>query len=155
MKKFKWRLQQVLDVKIKQEQLKRGELLELTERLASKRSELLMRRHMLEALLTKIGRLEPQERLGRQELFLKHCVADDEQVRRLKDEIAALEQEQKKKIDEVLKIRRFRESLERLRAEAEQRYVREQERIEQKQADERAALACARNDRWCELPPRG
>ena len=54
--------------------------------------------------------------------------------------IEELEAKQKEKIAEVLKLRRFKESLERLREQAKKRYIEEQDKIEQKQLDETATL---------------
>ena len=71
MRKFEWRLQRVLDIKKKEEQTKRTELLELTEKLASARSELLFQKKILENLITEISTQKSRERLKRQELFLK------------------------------------------------------------------------------------
>jgi len=55
MKRFVWRLQRVLDIRKKEEQKARAELLELTERLAGARGELLAQRKMLELSLIHIS----------------------------------------------------------------------------------------------------
>ena len=55
-----------------------------------------------------------------------------------------LETKQKEKIAEVLKIRRFKEALERLREQAKKKFIEEQEKLEQKQLDEMATLSFAR-----------
>lgn len=54
MKRFTWRLQKVLDIKSQQEQLKRNELFRIAEQLAVKRGELLMRRRILQDLVTEV-----------------------------------------------------------------------------------------------------
>lgn len=146
MKRFVWRLQRVLDVKIKEEQIKRTELFRLTEQLAAKRGELLMRRRILQNLLANIRRDSSPERLNTQEFFLRRAAVDDEQIRRIKEEIAALEVRHREKTAEVLAARRFKEGLERLRAQAKEAYLREQERLEQKELDERTAIVFARNE---------
>ena len=51
MKRFVWRLQRVLDIKKKQEQKTRAELLELTGKIAQKRGELLTKQKILEDIL--------------------------------------------------------------------------------------------------------
>ncbi len=146
MKRFMWRLQRVLDVKIKEEQIKRTELFRLTEQLAAKRGELLMRRRILQDLLANIRRDSSPERLNTQEFFLRRAAVDDEQIRRIKEEIAALEVRHREKTAEVLAARRFKEGMERLRAQAKEEYLREQERLEQKELDERTAIVFARNE---------
>jgi len=143
MNRFTWRLQRVLDVKTKEEQLRRIELFQLAEQLAAKRSELLMRQQILQNLLAEIRSDRSPQRLGSQEFFLRRAAVDDEQIRRLREEIAVLETRHKEKTAEVLAIRRFKEGLEKLRAQAKEQYIHEQERLEQRELDERTTIAFA------------
>ena len=146
MKRFAWRLQKVLDVKSRQEQLKRNELFQIAEQLAAKRGELLLLRRILQNLAADIKEHESPARLNAQEFFLRHAAADDERIRRLREEIAALEVRHKEKTAEVLALRRFKEGLEKLREQAKEDYIREQERLEQKDLDEGTTIAFARNE---------
>jgi flagellar biosynthesis chaperone FliJ len=144
MKRFVWRLQKVLDIKGKEEQLKRTELFQLTEQLAAKRGELLLRERVMEDLMADIKNQGAPQRLNSQEFFLRHAATDDRLIRALQEQIAALEVRQKEKIAEVLAVRRFREGLEKLRAQAQEEYVREQEKLEQKELDEQTTIVFAR-----------
>ncbi|MCX5636813.1 MAG: hypothetical protein NTX52_03850 [Planctomycetota bacterium] len=144
MKRFVWRLQRVLDVKTKLEQKKRAELLEITEKLATTRSELLAQRKILQDIIDGLNIENPSKRLGKQEFFLIYSAASDEQIKKLKGRASELELQQKKKIEEVLKIRRFKEGLERLRAEVKRKFIKEQEKLEQKELDEGATGSFAR-----------
>jgi flagellar biosynthesis chaperone FliJ len=146
MKRFVWRLQKVLDVKTKEEQLKRTELFRLAEQLAAKRGELLVRQRTLQDLMTEIQKGEPPRRLNTQEFFLRQAVTDDEQIRQWQEEIAALEIRRKDKTAEVLAIQRFKEGLEKLQEQAKEQYIREQERLEQKELDERTTITFVRNE---------
>lgn len=146
MKPFVWRLQKVLDVKVKEEELKRAELFRLTEHLAQKRSELLLRQRVLQNLMADITRGSPSERWQAQEFFFRHATVNDVQIRALQDEIADLEVRQRQKMAEVLAARRFTEGLEKLRAHAKERFLREQERLEQKELDERTTISFARRE---------
>lgn len=146
MKRFVWRLQKVLDIKTKEEQLKRMELFRVTEALAMKRSELLMRQRILRELMAEITRDPSAARLGMQEFFLNNANTDDQIIRRLNAEIHDLEVKQKEKTAEVLAAKRFKEGLEKLRAEAKTRFIEEQERLEQKEMDDRTTVAFARNE---------
>lgn len=146
MKRFQWRLQRVLDVKTKEEQIKRIELVRLTEELTARRGELLLRQRILQNLLADIRRDRSPDRLNAQAFFLRRVAVDDEQIRKLKEEIAALEVRQKQKMAEVLAVRRFKEGLEKLRAQAEQEYIYEAEKTEQKESDERTSIAFARRE---------
>ncbi len=144
MKRFVWRLQRVLDVKKKEEQVKKMELLRLTEKLAQKRSELLIEKRILQDIIRELSRKNPRERLGEQELFLRHSKTANDLIRKLEEQARELELQQRQKIAEVLKLRRFREGLEKLRAQAKANFIREQEKLEQKELDEMAAIGFAR-----------
>jgi flagellar biosynthesis chaperone FliJ len=146
MKRFTWRLQKVLDIRSKQEQLQRSELFRIAEQLAVKRGELLMRRRILQDLVTEVQEQGAQTRWNAQEFFLRHAAADDEQIRGLGEEIAALEVRHQEKTAEVLAIRRFKEGLEKLREQAQEQYLREQEKTEQKESDERTTIAFVRQE---------
>jgi flagellar protein FliJ len=151
MRRFAWRLQRVLDVKAKQEQIKTQELFVITEKLAHTRSTLLAQQQILRDILDSIANESPGERMGKQEFFLRHSAATDEQIKKLQAAVGELEIKQKEKIAEVLKLRRFKESLERLREQAQRKYIEEQEKLEQKQTDETATLGFARNRRRSDL----
>ncbi|RPJ49982.1 MAG: hypothetical protein EHJ95_07975 [Methanobacteriota archaeon] len=139
-------MQRVLDIKTKEEQLRRTELFQIVEQLAARRGELLLRRRILQDLMTEIQRQESARRLNAQEFFLRHAATDDAAIRRLQEEIAALEVRHKEKAAEVLAVRRFKEGLEKLRTQAKEEYLREQEKLEQKEQDERTTVAFARRE---------
>jgi flagellar biosynthesis chaperone FliJ len=151
MKRFVWRLQRVLDIRKKEEQKARAELFELTERLVEARGELLTRQKVLEDIAHDLTRQNPRKRLGPQEFFLKHLATSDEQIRKLKQMVHALELHQREKVAEVLKLRRFKQGLERLRAETKRQFIREQEMLEQKELDERAGISFIRKARREEI----
>ncbi len=146
MRRFVWRLQKVLDIKTQEEQLKRMELFRLTETLAMKRSELLMRQRVLREIAAEITQDASPSRLGMQEFFLRNADADDRIIRALQGEIRGLEARQKEMTAEVLAAKRFKEGLEKLRAETEARFIAEQERLEQKEMDDRTTVAFARKE---------
>ncbi len=144
MKRFVWRLQRVLDIRKKEEQKARIELLKLTERLVEARGELLIRQKMLEDIINGLTGENPKKRLGKQEFFLKFSAVSDEQIKKLEDKVKELELQQRDKIAEVIKLRRFKEGLEKLRTETKMRFIKEQERLEQKQLDEGATVSFVR-----------
>jgi flagellar FliJ protein len=144
MKRFVWRLQRVLDIRRKEEQIKRAELLEITEKLAHARSELLIRKRMLKDMIDSLTEEHPRSRLGKQEFFLKCSAATDELINKLESKVNELKTQQKAKIAEVLKVKRFTEGLKKLRVEAKTQFIKEQERLEQKDADEMTIMGFAR-----------
>ncbi len=145
MKRFVWRLQRILDVKTIEEQTKKTELFKLTEKLVQAQGQLLMQKRILEDLIADISVKSPQNRLSEQELLLKFSVTIDEQIKQLNNKVSKLESQQRKKIAEVLKAKRFKEGLERLRVEAKMQFIKEQEKLEQKELDEVATIAFARS----------
>jgi len=144
MKRFVWRLQRVLDIRTKEEQKARAELLKLTEKLAETRSELLTWRKMLEEIINGLAARNPKNRLGRQEFFLRYSAASDEQIKKLENMVKELESKQREKIAEVLKLKRFKEGLEKLRVEAKIQFINEQEKLDQQQLDEGATVLFVR-----------
>ncbi len=144
MKRFVWRLQRVLDIKKKQEQKTRAELLELTGKIAQRRGELLSKQMILEDIINGLSAEDPKKRLGKQEFFLRYSVASNEQIKKLKDKVSELESQQREKIAELLKVKRFKEGLERLQAEAKIQFIKEQEKLEQKELDEGATVSFVR-----------
>jgi len=144
MRRFVWRLQRVLDIKTKAEQAKRVELLELTEKLAQTRGELLMQKRILEDIIDGLAGEKPKKRLGQQEFFLKWAATNDELIKKLKGKNRELEAQQREKIVEVLKLKKFKEGLERLRDKAKMQFIKEQEKLEQKELDEGAIIGFTR-----------
>ncbi|HAL44830.1 MAG: hypothetical protein A2Y12_07980 [Planctomycetes bacterium GWF2_42_9] len=144
MKSFVWRLQRVLDIKIKEEQVKRAQLLEITEKLTQVQTELFMQKRILADAIRDFSKEEPKKRLERQGLFLKSATINEERIRGLEKKVADFTKLQKEKIDEVVKIKKFRKSLERLREEKKLEFVKEQEKIEQRQTDENTTISFSR-----------
>jgi len=143
MKRFEWRLQRVLDVKQKQEQVKRADLVRLTERISQMRGELFMQKRIVENLISDLSKEEPENRLDRQALFIAYSATNDAKIRKLEAGIQMLMEQQKEKKNELLAIKQFNEGLEKLRAEAEAEFVKEQEKREQKDLDEAASYRFA------------
>jgi flagellar export protein FliJ len=146
MRRFVWRLQRVLDIRIKQEQVKTQELFALTEKLAQARGELLSQQRILQDIIESITREKTGERINKQEFFLRNSAVTDERIKQLEAAVKELESKQKVMIAEVLKIRRSKEGLERLREQAKKKYIEEQEKLEQKQLDEMAVTGWTRTD---------
>ena len=64
MKQFIWRLQRVLDIRIKEEQKKTAELLKITDKLATTRGELLIKKRRLENIINSITCENPKTSLS-------------------------------------------------------------------------------------------
>ncbi|MCK5172867.1 MAG: hypothetical protein KAR47_05715 [Planctomycetes bacterium] len=144
MKKFSWRLQRLLDIKIKQEEAIRMELVAVTEQAVGVRSRIMMEKAAIRQMLADIEDLSGEERLEKQEFFLRYVHVSDEKIARLQGELAVLEKLRREKIQEILKIRKFRRGLEKLREKARSEFIRDQERLEQNQLDDRTSTSYAR-----------
>ena len=144
MKRFAWRLQRVLDIRKKEEQTRKAELLDITEKLAHARGELLIQKTTLKNIIDGLTEENPGSRLGKQEFFLRCSATNDDLIKKLENEVNELEARQKGTIAEVLKIKRFKEGLNKLRVEAKTQFIREQERLEQRDADEMTIMGFAR-----------
>lgn len=144
MRRFVWRLQRVLDIKAKAEQAKRAELLELTERLAQARGELLMQKRILESIIDGLAGKSAKRRLGRQEFFMRWAATNDEVIKKLREKKHELETQQRKKITELLEVKRFKEGLEKLRDKAKMQFITKQEKLEQEELDEGATISFTR-----------
>lgn len=145
MKRFVWRLQRVLDIREKEEQKKKAELLELTDKLAVTRGELLIQQKTIENIINSLNNENLKNRLGKQEFFLAYSHASDKQIKKLKEKIRNLELQQKEKIAEVLKAKRYKEGLKRLRTEARLQFIKEQEKEEQKELDDGSTISFVRS----------
>src|SRR3989337_173543 len=106
MRRFVWRLQRVLEIRAKEEQIRKTELL--------KRSELLIQKRILNEMIAALAEMKPHKRLMEQELFLKYSTTSDDLIRQFEKQIRQLEIEQSDKIAQVLKLKRFREGMEKL-----------------------------------------
>jgi len=145
MKKFKWRLQKVLEIKKKQEQAKRAELFKNTEKLAETRSELIMQKKIMENISENIKKQNPEKRLSQQELFLKNAETNNRKIKRLTQKEKKLQQIQAKKTQEVMKLRSLKEALEKLKEKAKEKFKMQQEKLEQKASDHQAGIKFVRN----------
>jgi len=147
MRRFVWRLQRVLDIKTKEEQAKKAQLVKLTEKLVRVQSELLTQKMILDNLISDLTGESPKTRLGKQEFFLKCSKTNREVIEKLEEKMNELESERRQKNDDVLKIKQFNDGLKKLRVEAKTQFIKEQERLEQKDMDDMATVGFARKKR--------
>ncbi len=134
----------MLDVKKKEEQMRKAELIATTQKLTNARTQLLAQLRVLDGIMDELSQAPTASRLVRQEFFLKHSAGTDEQVRRIRTSIHELEQQRSRQAQTLRQVRRFREGLEKLRAKAEKRFFEQQDRIEQKNLDEMATIRFTR-----------
>lgn len=136
MKKFVWKLQQLLTVKEKQETALQNELVALTEQMMVLRGRIMALQMRLRAHQREIQALPQEQRIAAQALYLQHAPVADAVLRQLEEQRRALEQRRRQKLDDYLQVRKFRKGLERLREKARQQYEYELHLEEQKQLDD-------------------
>ena len=143
MKRFRWPLQRLLEVTVHREQALRAELLNLSQEIVGLRQIILARQAVLRSLLEELAREDLHKRFSKQQLFMNYVQNDQKQIRRLEQQLKELRTLRKQKNAQFLQIRSSRRTLERLRKEAKQRYLRAQLKLEQKQLDEVAHISFA------------
>ena len=143
MKRFRWPLQRLLEVTAYREQALRAQLLNLSQEIVGLRQIILARQAVLRSLLAELAKEDLQKRFSKQQLFMNYVQNDQKQIRRLEQQLKELRTLRKQKNDQFLQIRSSRRTLERLRKEAKQRYLRAQLKLEQKQLDEGAHISFA------------
>jgi len=150
MKRFKWRLQRVLEVKRRREEAQRAALFSLSRRIVRLRRVLVERQTALRAALEELGGITPAERLARQQLLMRCAAVSEDEINRLRQALRQLGDERSEKTSELIKTRNARESLERMRERARNEHVREEGRREQRELDESAHVAFSQKmpDRW-------
>jgi flagellar biosynthesis chaperone FliJ len=144
MKKFVWRAQKVLEVKKIEEQRKKSELLKITESLTNTVGMLIAKKALLKDMLDRLNAEDQMKNLQQRQIVFQHLAVDDEAIEQLKCRIVQLERQQKEKIAEFLKIRQYKQGLEKLREQAKIKFYEEQEKIDQRQADEDTVMKYAR-----------
>jgi len=136
-------LQRLLDLKIKEEDLKRDELVAVTEQAAAVRSRILLERAQFRRTLSALRARDGRQRLAEQEVLLQYAHVFDLKMKRLEERLSELEKLRRAKIAEILEIRKFRKGLEKLREKARAEFMRNEQMQEQKAADEHTTIRFA------------
>jgi flagellar export protein FliJ len=145
MKKFAWRLERVLEIKVKQEEMQRALVAQINERIAKVKREIAEWKEKAEKMLAGVRQCGPGERIGQQAFVLKTMAYLNEQVEKTKKKLAELESTREREMMKLLEMRRFRMSLENLREAAKVQHGLEVKKFEQAQSDDAVAVATARD----------
>ena len=101
-------------------------------------------RTALRILLEEMGRRPLADRLAEQALVMAYSAGEQRELRRLDARLAELEAERARKRKRFLQTRAMRETLERMREQAREDYLRQVAKREQSEFDEQAHIAFAR-----------
>jgi flagellar biosynthesis chaperone FliJ len=147
VKRFHWPLQRVLDITEQRERVLRAELFALARAIVRIRQEIMWRRAMVRTILAELAERDLRERLPEQTVVLECSAAEQRIIRHLESRQSELSKQREARTEQFLRTRGRRQTLERLRDEARQQHVRQEQRREQKQFDETAHLAFSRGHR--------
>lgn len=144
MKKFKWRLQRLFDLKVKQEDVMRNELVSITEQAVALRGRIMLRKTALRQMLAKLKKKDAKKRMQEQQLVLKYIHVTDKEIEALGMKLIELEKLRREKIKQIMKIRKLRKGLEKLRDNAKADFIKELEKFEQNELDDNTTITFAR-----------
>jgi len=127
----------------------RAELVAITGQVVSVRGQIILQKAALREMLAGLNKKNANERVAEQEFFFKYAHVSDEAIKQLEQELAELEKLRQVKMQEILKVRKFRKGLEKLRARAKEEFIKEQNKQEQKELDEKTTTSFAKNHSAC------
>ena len=145
VKRFAWRLQRLLDIKIKEEDVKRSELITVTEQAVAVRGQIMLGKANLRRMLAELKDHKGTKRVTQQELFLQYTYVFDRKIEELENRLTELEKLRRMKIREILEIRKLRKGLEKLRVKAKTEFMQQQEKREQNELDDNTTIRFARD----------
>lgn len=134
----------MLDVKKIEEKCKIMELAKVTKALEETEMMIIKHKRMLEQIISEISHKNTDNRLRMQEFFMKYSIASDEIIKKLTQKMAELQDERKKKLDELIKAKHYREGLEKIRERAKTEFTQEQEKQYQKELDDDVLIRMTR-----------
>ena len=144
MKRFRWPLQRLLDVTAQRERALRLELFRLSQQLAAVHQEIFRRQASLRAALSDLAGRAVEERLPEQQTVMECSAAQEAELDRLREDLRRLRETRSETVAAFTRARSSRETLERLRREAIDRWNTEARKQEQKALDESSQVAFAR-----------
>ena len=136
MARFYWRLQRVLDIREKEEQVLRSELSALNEQTLLIRQEIMVIRSRLHSILDDLADRDPGDRIIDQQMFLNFAKYSEQQIAELKAGLENIEKQKEEKMQQVLEKRKAIKALEKLRAKAKHEFIANNNRLTQHQLDE-------------------
>jgi flagellar biosynthesis chaperone FliJ len=149
MRRFHWPLERVLTVAEQRELAVRSEVLTLLEQITLFRQQIIQHKAMLRQMLQDLGELDIMERMTMQNVFMRAHTRIKREVNSLEDQVRELSDKRREKVAQLVKLRKRKETLENMRQDARREHEREEMKFEQKQFDENAQIAFARQRLEC------
>jgi flagellar protein FliJ len=145
MKKHTWRLQRVLDVRVKQEEARKAELLAVTQRLLTARQAVIAKQAVMRGILMELSHKDARTRMEEQPTVVRHMAFSEEELKKLKKRVEETEIERRRKSEELMQARKARKAMEKLQERARAEYVKMAIATEQKELDEVAGTRFVRS----------
>ena len=143
MKRFHWPLQKLRDVTIHRETALRSELLNLLQQITALRQQLIRRKAELRSLLSELAEQGMERRMEMQDVLSRCWPWAQQRIAALEEQIERLSAQREEKTARLIKLRKSKDTLDRMRQEARQAHEREQLKLEQKEFDQGAQIAFA------------
>ena len=137
-------MQRLFDLKVKQENVMRTELVSITEQAVALRGRIMLRKTALRQMLAKLAKKDAKKRMQEQQLVLKYIHVTDKEIEALGIKLIELERLRRDKIKQIMKIRKLRKGLEKLRDNARADFIKELEKFEQNELDDNSTITFAR-----------
>jgi len=144
MRRFKWPLQRVLDIRIQQAGAQRLQLARLSQQAASVRREIFSRQAAMRNALDALGELTGVDRIVSQQEFMRLSGSEKTQLDRLESKLAEIEAQRREKAGEYQKTQSACETLEKLWEKAAQADAKAAFKLEQKEMDDNFRIGFAR-----------
>jgi flagellar biosynthesis chaperone FliJ len=144
MRRFRWPLQRVLDIRIKQADAMKLELARLSQQAALVRREILSRQDAVRSALEALATKPFEARIAQQQEFMRLSRVEKTCLDRLEQELKTIEDCRTEKTAEYGRLRAACETLEKLRDKAAQADAMAAAKLEQKDMEENYRVAFAR-----------
>ncbi len=141
MKRVQWPLQKLMDVTVQKEQTLEAELAAQAAAIRDLDDQCTRRRERLARQLQDLGRQSLEQRLPRQEVFMRFSVNEEREIRKLQQAALQLRQERERTLAKYMKVRSSRQMLEKLREQFRLRMIKEQNQVEQRKLDDMAGAS--------------
>lgn len=144
MKRFHWPLQRLHDVTVQRELALRSDLLALLQQVTSLRQEVIRRTVAVRSMLEDLAGLDLAERMRTRDTVMETAAWAERRIDELRGRVRELTTRRAEMTARLVKLRKSKETLDRMRREARQAHTRRQRKLEQKQFDQTAQIAFAR-----------
>ena len=138
-------MQRVLDVRVKQEEAKKAELLTVTQRLVAAKQAVIVKQAQMRSVLLTLARKDAKTRMTEQPMVVKHMAFSEEELKMLRRNVDEIEVQRRKKAEEMMVARKARRAMEKLQEKAKAEYVKMADAVEQKELDEFSGVRFVRS----------